>query len=74
MTMTRLPRVIESGMFEKNGQRKPGTTRGSPSYITAVFRLTDCSESCLLQRSDTNAAAASQPHVLEVLIAGSFAL
>ena len=28
--MTRLPGVIESGMLEKNGQRKPGTTRGSP--------------------------------------------
>src|SRR3981189_2027204 len=26
----RAPRVIESGMPRKNGQRKPGTTRGSP--------------------------------------------
>jgi len=25
-----LPGVIESGMPRKNGQRKPGTTRGSP--------------------------------------------
>src|ERR1039458_8734805 len=30
MTMTKLPWVIESGMLGKNGQRKPGTTRGSP--------------------------------------------
>src|SRR5208337_2716828 len=30
MTMARLPGVIESGMLEKNGQRKPGTTRGPP--------------------------------------------
>ena len=30
MTMTRLHGVIKSGMLEKNGQRKPGTTRGSP--------------------------------------------
>jgi hypothetical protein len=28
--MTELPGVIESGMLGKNGQRKPGTTRGSP--------------------------------------------
>jgi hypothetical protein len=30
MTMTKLPGVIESGMSGKNGQRKLGTTRGSP--------------------------------------------
>jgi hypothetical protein len=29
--MTKLPGVIESGMSGKNGQRKLGTTRGSPS-------------------------------------------
>ena len=28
--MIELPGVIESGMLRKNGQRKPGTTRGSP--------------------------------------------
>jgi hypothetical protein len=28
--MIELPGVIESGMSGKNGQRKPGTTRGSP--------------------------------------------
>src|SRR5215467_15291672 len=31
ITMTELPGVIEGGMPGKNGQRKPGTTRGSPS-------------------------------------------
>src|ERR1700745_3141374 len=30
ITMIELPGVIESGMPRKNGQRKPGTTRGSP--------------------------------------------
>ena len=30
MTMTKLPGVIEGGMSGKNGQRKLGTTRGSP--------------------------------------------
>ena len=30
MTMIELPGVIESGMSGRNGQRKPGTTRGSP--------------------------------------------
>src|SRR5215467_12272691 len=30
ITMTELPGVIEGGMPGKNGQRKPGTTRGSP--------------------------------------------
>src|SRR5215472_13951895 len=30
MTMIELPGVIESGMLGRNGQRKPGTTRGSP--------------------------------------------
>src|SRR5262249_24889441 len=30
MTMIELPGVIESGMPGRNGQRKPGTTRGSP--------------------------------------------
>jgi len=30
MTMTKLPGVIESGMSGTNGQRKLGTTRGSP--------------------------------------------
>jgi hypothetical protein len=29
-TMTELPGVIEGGMPRRNGQRKPGTTRGSP--------------------------------------------
>jgi hypothetical protein len=29
-TMIELPGVIESGMPRRNGQRKPGTTRGSP--------------------------------------------
>jgi hypothetical protein len=29
-TMFELPGVIESGMPRRNGQRKPGTTRGSP--------------------------------------------
>ena len=28
--MIELPGVIESGMPRRNGQRKPGTTRGSP--------------------------------------------
>jgi hypothetical protein len=28
--MIELPGVIESGMPGRNGQRKPGTTRGSP--------------------------------------------
>ena len=30
LAMIELPGVIESGMPRKNGQRKPGTTRGSP--------------------------------------------
>ena len=30
ITMIELPGVIEGGMPGKNGQRKPGTTRGSP--------------------------------------------
>ena len=30
MTMIELPGVIESGMPGRNGQQKPGTTRGSP--------------------------------------------
>ena len=30
MTMLKLPGVIEGGKSGKNGQRKPGTTRGSP--------------------------------------------
>ena len=30
LAMIELPGVIESGMSRKNGQRKPGTTRGSP--------------------------------------------
>ena len=30
MTMTKLPGVLEGGMSGKNGQRKLGTTRGSP--------------------------------------------
>jgi hypothetical protein len=30
MAMTELPGVIEGGMPGKNGQRKPGTTRGLP--------------------------------------------
>ena len=30
ITMIELPGVIESGMPGRNGQRKPGTTRGSP--------------------------------------------
>src|ERR1700757_90250 len=30
ITMIELPGVIESGMLRRNGQRKPGTTRGSP--------------------------------------------
>src|SRR5215470_13404014 len=30
MTMIELPGVIESGMSGRNGQRKPGTIRGSP--------------------------------------------
>jgi len=30
MTMTKLPGVIEDGMPGRNGQRKPGTARGSP--------------------------------------------
>ena len=30
LAMIELPGVIESGMLRKNGQRKPGTTRGSP--------------------------------------------
>src|SRR5215831_13843860 len=30
LAMIELPGVIESGMSGKNGQRKPGTTRGSP--------------------------------------------
>src|SRR6516225_8691497 len=30
ITMIELPGVIESGMSGRNGQRKPGTTRGSP--------------------------------------------
>src|SRR5271166_733421 len=30
MTCTELPGVIEDGMPGQNGQRKPGTTRGSP--------------------------------------------
>src|SRR5215472_11571414 len=30
MTMIELPGVIEGGMPRRNGQRKPGTTRGSP--------------------------------------------
>jgi len=30
ITMTKLPGVIEDGMPGRNGQRKPGTTRGSP--------------------------------------------
>src|SRR5208283_5275691 len=30
MTMLELPGVIEDGMPGRNGQRKPGTTRGSP--------------------------------------------
>ena len=30
MTMPELPGVIEDGMPGQNGQRKPGTTRGSP--------------------------------------------
>src|SRR5262249_54853564 len=30
MTMIELPGVIEGGMPGRNGQRKPGTTRGSP--------------------------------------------
>ena len=30
IAMIELPGVIESGMPRKNGQRKPGTTRGSP--------------------------------------------
>src|SRR5580704_2058016 len=30
MTMLELPGVIEGGMLGRNGQRKPGTTRGSP--------------------------------------------
>ena len=29
-TMIELPGVIEDGMLGRNGQRKPGTTRGSP--------------------------------------------
>jgi hypothetical protein len=29
-TMSELPGVVEDGMSGKNGQRKPGTTRGSP--------------------------------------------
>src|SRR6516225_4009348 len=30
LAMIELPGVIESGMLRRNGQRKPGTTRGSP--------------------------------------------
>src|SRR3974377_2314801 len=30
LAMIELPGVIESGMPRRNGQRKPGTTRGSP--------------------------------------------
>ena len=30
LAMIELPGVIESGMSRRNGQRKPGTTRGSP--------------------------------------------
>jgi hypothetical protein len=30
MTMSELPGVTEDGMSGENGQRKPGTTRGSP--------------------------------------------
>ena len=30
MTMSELPGVIEDGMSGENGQRKPGTARGSP--------------------------------------------
>jgi hypothetical protein len=30
LAMIELPGVIESGMRRRNGQRKPGTTRGSP--------------------------------------------
>ena len=30
MTMIELPGVVEGGMPGRNGQRKPGTTRGSP--------------------------------------------
>jgi hypothetical protein len=30
LAMIELPGVIESGILRKNGQRKPGTTRGSP--------------------------------------------
>src|SRR6516225_9170991 len=32
LAMIELPGVIESGMSRKNGQRKPGTTRGSPRH------------------------------------------
>ena len=31
--MIELPGVIESGMSGRNGQRKPGTTRGSPRAV-----------------------------------------
>ena len=33
LTMIELPGVIESGMPRRNGERKPGTTRGSASAL-----------------------------------------
>src|SRR4029453_18207134 len=41
LAMIELPGVIESGMPRKNGQRKPGTTRGAPrrSRTAKVLRI-----------------------------------
>ena len=44
ITMIELPGVIESGMPGRNGQRKPGTTRGSPrrSRTAKASRISRC--------------------------------
>ena len=51
-TMIELPGVIEDGMLGRNGQRKPGTTRGSPrrSRTAKALRISRYGEIAMCSR------------------------